>query len=178
MHSWVCHSLALQTWSHFILLSLSYDIWNIEWSYLLSLPSRIIWSLKWEYMCGKRFANYDILCKVKTKAEKKCGQGKVYPCYNKGGSWYHFIITLRILSVRTLRASLVAQTVKNLPAVQETWVRSLGWEDPLEKGMATHSSILAWRIPWTEKSSGLQSIELQRLEHGWVANRWWLQPWN
>ena len=46
-------------------------------------------------------------------------------------------------------ASLVAQLIKNLPAMQETWVRSLGWEDPLEKGMATHSSILAWRIPWT-----------------------------
>ena len=46
-------------------------------------------------------------------------------------------------------ASLLTQLVKNLPAVQETWVQSLGWEDPLEKGMATHSSILAWRIPWT-----------------------------
>ena len=45
-------------------------------------------------------------------------------------------------------ASLVSQTVKNLPTMQETWIRSLGWEDPLEKGMATHSSILAWRIPW------------------------------
>ena len=51
--------------------------------------------------------------------------------------------------------SLVAQLVKNLPAVQETWVRSLGCEDPLEKGMATHSSILAWRIPWTEESCKL-----------------------
>ena len=48
-----------------------------------------------------------------------------------------------------IRASLVAQLVKNLPKVRETWVRSLGWEDPLEKGKATHSSILAWRIPWT-----------------------------
>ena len=46
-------------------------------------------------------------------------------------------------------ASLVSQQVKDLPALRETWVRSLGWEDPLEKGMATHSSILAWRIPWT-----------------------------
>ena len=46
-----------------------------------------------------------------------------------------------------LRAPLVAQTVKNLPAMQETWIQSLGWEDPLEKGMATHSSILAWRTP-------------------------------
>ena len=52
-------------------------------------------------------------------------------------------------------ASLVAQSVKNLPAVQETWVLSLGWEDPLEKEMATHSSILAWRIPWTEEPGGL-----------------------
>ena len=52
-------------------------------------------------------------------------------------------------------ASLVAQQVKNLPAMQETWVRSLGWEDPLEKGTATHSSILAWRIPQTEEPGGL-----------------------
>ena len=52
----------------------------------------------------------------------------------------------------------VAQTVKNLPAMQEAWVQFLGWEDPLEKGMATHSSILAWRIPWTEEPGGLQSL--------------------
>ena len=49
----------------------------------------------------------------------------------------------------------MAQMVKNLPAMQETWVLSLGWEDPLEEGMATHSSILAWRIPWTEEPGGL-----------------------
>ena len=55
-------------------------------------------------------------------------------------------------------ASLVAQTVKNPPAIQETWVRSLGWEDPLEEGMATHSSIFAWRTPWTEEPGRLQSI--------------------
>ena len=52
-------------------------------------------------------------------------------------------------------ASLVAQLVKNLPAVQETWVRSLGWEDPLEKEMAVHSSILTWKSPWTEEPGGL-----------------------
>ena len=56
---------------------------------------------------------------------------------------------------RTLRSSLKVQMVKNLPAMQETRVRSLGWEDPLEKGMATHSSILVWRIPWTEEPGGL-----------------------
>ena len=52
----------------------------------------------------------------------------------------------------------MAQRVKNLPEVQETQVPSLGWEDPLEKGMETHSSVLAWRIPWTEEPSGLQSM--------------------
>ena len=56
------------------------------------------------------------------------------------------------------RTSLVAQMVKNLPAMQETWVQSLGWKDPLEKGMVTHSSILAWKIPWTEESGRLQSM--------------------
>ena len=65
----------------------------------------------------------------------------------------------------TLGASLMAQTVKNLPAMWETWVRSLGWEDPLEEGMATPSSILAWRIPRTEEPGGLQSMGLQRVEH-------------
>ena len=58
-------------------------------------------------------------------------------------------------------ASLVAQLVKNPPAMQETWVRSLGGEDPLQKGMATHSSILAWRVPWTEEPGGLQSMGSQ-----------------
>ena len=58
-------------------------------------------------------------------------------------------------------ASLVAQRLKRLPPMQETWVRSLGREDPLEKEMATHSSILAWRIPWTEEPVGLQSMGSQ-----------------
>ena len=59
----------------------------------------------------------------------------------------------------------MAQTVKNLPTKQEAQVRSLGREDPLEKGMATHSSILAWRIPWTEEPGGLQFMGLQRVGH-------------
>ena len=61
---------------------------------------------------------------------------------------------------------VVARTVKNLPAMQEIWVQSLGQEDPLEKGMATHSSILAWRTPWTEEPDGLQFMELQIVRHG------------
>ena len=59
----------------------------------------------------------------------------------------------------------LAQLVKNLPARQETWVRSLAWEDPLEKGMATHSSTLVCIIPWTEEPSGLQSMGSQRVEY-------------
>ena len=64
-----------------------------------------------------------------------------------------------------LGASLVAQTLKNLPAMQEIWVRSLSQEDPLEKKMATHSSILAWETPWTEEPGGLQSMGSQRVRH-------------
>ena len=64
-----------------------------------------------------------------------------------------------------VRASLVTQMVKNPPTMQEIWVGSLGQEDPLEKGIATHCSILAGRIPWTEEPSGLQSVGLQRVGH-------------
>ena len=64
----------------------------------------------------------------------------------------------------------VAQTVKNLPAMQETRGQSLGWEDPLEKGMAIHSSILAWRIPWTEEPGWPQSMGSQRVGHDWATN--------
>ena len=62
-------------------------------------------------------------------------------------------------------APLVAQTVKHLPAMQETQVQSLVWEDPLEKEMATHSSLVAWRIPWTEEPGRLESMGLQRVRH-------------
>ena len=65
---------------------------------------------------------------------------------------------------------LVAQSVKNLPAVQETQVRSLDGEDPLEKERATHSSILAWKTPWTEEPGGLQSVGSQRVRHDWATN--------
>ena len=62
----------------------------------------------------------------------------------------------------------MAQMVKNLPAMQETWVWSLGWEDPRKKEMVTHFSIPAWRIPWTENPGGLQSTGLQKVWHGWA----------
>ena len=67
----------------------------------------------------------------------------------------------------------VAQTIKNLPAMQKTQVQFLGREDPLEKGMATHSSILAWRIPWTEEPCRLQSMGSQRVRHNWATEYTW-----
>ena len=80
--------------------------------------------------------------------------------------YIHTHTCLYILSTTTVfGASPVAQMVKNLPAMQKTQVQSLGRKDPLEKGMTTHSSILAWRIPWTEEPSGLQSMGLQRVGH-------------
>ena len=72
--------------------------------------------------------------------------------------------------IRWEQSSLVAQMVKHLYAMQETRVQSLGWEDPLEKEMAAHSSILAWKIPWTAEPSGLLSMGLQRVRHDWTTS--------
>ena len=77
----------------------------------------------------------------------------------------HDLVTEHTKGILRSGASLVVQMIKNPPAMWETWFRSLSWEDPLEEGMAIHSSILAWRIPWTEGPSGLQSIGLQRVGH-------------
>ena len=68
------------------------------------------------------------------------------------------------MDYKDIWASLVAQMVRNLPAMQETWVQSLGWEDPLEKGMATQSNVLVWRIPWTEEPSKLQFVGCKELD--------------
>ena len=81
-------------------------------------------------------------------------------CVNRCNKRVSFVIAIDE-DLHTPVGFLVAQTVKNLPAVQETWVQSPGWEDPLEKGMAIHSSILAWRIPWTEEPGRLQFMGLQ-----------------
>ena len=75
-----------------------------------------------------------------------------------------------ILHMHTIWNSLVVQMIKNLPAMQETPIWSLGQDDPLEKGMATHSSILAWRIPWTEEPGRLQSMGSQRVGLYWATN--------
>ena len=80
---------------------------------------------------------------------------------------YNGILTVVLICISLMAngASLVTQMGKNPPAVQETRIRSLGQEDPLEKGMAIHSSILVWRIPWTEEPGELQSIQSQRVGH-------------
>ena len=82
-------------------------------------------------------------------------------CHKESDTTERLTHTLRLVTL----ALLVAQTVKNLPAVRETQVQSLRWEDPLEKEMTTHSSILIWEIPWTEEPGGLQSMGLQRVGH-------------
>ena len=74
------------------------------------------------------------------------------------------------LKAKPLGGSLVAQMIKHLPTMQETWVQSLGWEDLLEEEMATHSSILAWKIPWMEKPGRLQSMGSQRVRHDWETS--------
>ena len=85
-----------------------------------------------------------------------------------------FVHILLYIYIHTYIHIYVAQMVKSLPAVQETWVQSLDWEDPPEEGMATHSSILSWRIPGTELPGGLQSIGLQKVRcdlgrmHQWL----------
>ena len=88
--------------------------------------------------------------------------------------WMKIILTITNSIAVTLvpmqRASLVGQRLMHLPAMWETWVQSLGREDPLEKEMATHSSILAWRIPWMEEPGGLQSTGSQRVRHDWATS--------
>ena len=84
--------------------------------------------------------------------------------------WYYLQNWSRFIDRENkFMASLVAQLVKNLPAMPETWIWSLGWEDPLEKRTAIHSSILTWRIPWTEEPGRLQSMGSQKVEHDWAT---------
>ena len=99
-------------------------------------------------------------------------QVELHQAQRKGEKLSDFITQILVLFLgnyyelcRSHQASLVAQTVKNLPAMLETQVRSLGQEDPLDKGMTTHPSTLAWRIPWTEEPGGLKSTDWPRVGH-------------
>ena len=110
------------------------------------------------------------------------GNGNPFQCSclenpRDGGAWWAAVYGVtqsqtRLKWLSSLAAA--AQTVKNLPAMQETQVQSLGWEDPLEKGMATHSNILVWEIPWTEEPGGLQSMVSQKVGHNLATEQWQL----
>ena len=95
--------------------------------------------------------------------KKKIRSYKCWGGWRKKGKSHYYWWQCKLMQL--LWSSLVAQSVKSLPAMQETWVQSLGQEDHLEKEMATQSSILAWRIPWTEESGELQSTGSQRVRH-------------
>ena len=95
----------------------------------------------------------------------------LYMCYHEtNGKLFFIMYAMGIISYYWLFASMVVQMVKCLPAIWETWFQSLGWEDPLEKEMATHSSALAWKIPQTEEPDRLQSTGLQRVGHDWLTS--------
>ena len=85
-------------------------------------------------------------------------------------TWFFFFVKSSFLCELPVSHSEVAQTVKRLSAMQETWVQSLGREDPLEKEMATHSSTLAWKILWMEEPGRLQSMGSQRVRHDWATS--------
>ena len=93
-----------------------------------------------------------------------------YVCINMYSFLKAFSSIIAYYKIVSRVAFLMAHMVKNLPAIWKTQVWSLRWKDPLERGMATHSSILAWRIPWTEETGGLQSMGLQRVRHDWATN--------
>ena len=88
----------------------------------------------------------------------------------------YLLFIFYLFSIKDIKLN-VAQTVKNPPAIRETWVWSLDWEDPLEEGMATHSITLSWRIPWTEEPGGLQSMGSQRVGHDWVTKHSTAHKW-
>ena len=112
--------------------------------------------------------NLETLSQLKHKATDR-GVGKETFCPSSELSWCRVVLAnIKITcNLYSLRALLVAQTVKNPPAVQETQVPSLGKEGPLKEEMVTHSSILAWRVPWVEEPGGLQSMGLPRMGHNW-----------
>ena len=134
---------------------------------LPAMPETWVWSVGWEDPLEEGMATHSSILAWRMSMNREDWQAIVHGVAKSqtrlGDQVQH--------STRTMRgASLVAQMLKNLPAMQETQVLSLGREDPLEKGISTHSSVLAWKIPWTEEPGGLQSIGLQRVSHDWVTN--------
>ena len=128
---------------------------------LPAMPETWVQSLGQEYTLEEGTATYSNILAWRIPWTEEPG-GLYSPWGHKESDmteWLAISIIIHMLFILLylFRTSLVAQMIKNLPAMRETQVWSLGWEDPLEDGMATHSSILAWRIPWTEETGGLQS---------------------
>ena len=123
-----------------------------------------VWSLVWEDPLEKEMATHSSILAWRTWTEEPSG---LVHGVTKSQTWLSHEHLWDLWIYIHIGASLVAQMVKNLPAMRETWVWSLGWEDALVEGMATHSSILAWTIPWTEERGGLQSMVSQRVGHNW-----------
>ena len=123
-----------------------------------------------EYWSGLPFSPPGDLCNLGIKPTSPALAGGFFTTEPPGKpNLFPRMIVINLSSV-VKGASLVAQLVKNPPAMRETRDPSLGWEDPLEKEMATHSIILAWRVPWTGEPGGLQSMGLQRVIHNWASN--------
>ena len=110
----------------------------------------------------KKFSwNYNICADYSPGSSTQKWQGQIWISFwDKGINYYQPLITPGFPG---------GSVVKNLPAMQGTWVWSLGWEDPLQKGMTTHPSILAWKIPWTEESGGLQFLGSQKVKCNWAT---------
>ena len=133
---------------------------------LPEMPETWVWSLGWEDLLEEGMATHSSIPAWRIPMNRKAWQAIVHGVAKSqtrlGDQVQH--------STKTMRgASLVAQMLKNLPAMQETWIQSLGWEDPLEKGMHTHSSILIWTIPWTEEPGRLQFMGSLRAGPDWVT---------
>ena len=131
-----------------------------------------VWSLGWEEPLEREIATHSSILAWKIQWAEKPGRLQSLGSKIAG----HNLVTKQklwqnlVYHNKSRQASLGAQLVKHLPAVQETWVQFLGWKDPLEKEIATHSSILAWRIPWTEEPGGVQSMGSQRVGLDWATN--------
>ena len=122
-------------------------------------------SLSWEDPLEKEMATHSSTLAWRIPWRKEPGRLQSMGSQRVSTVLSDFTFTFTLSIVPVIRASLVAQRLMRLPGMQETRVRSLSWEDTLEKEMATHSSTLAWRIPWREEPSRLQSIESQRVGH-------------
>ena len=134
--------------------------WKREW-----LPTPVFWP--GEFHRQRSLAGYSLWGRKGSDTTEQLNWTELTVVVH----FFYGCVQQRVLQkYSTWSASLVAQMVKNLPAKQETWVWSLGQEVPLEKGMATHSSILAWRIQWTEKLGRLQSMGSQRVRHEWATS--------